>query len=228
MQEDSVRHAAWNDAEALVDDAEQASGGLPLPTIPTPGKIPFPVVDVPPERKDGDDDEEEDEGGDQHEPDGPIQRRVLPVIAQVREATAAEQDQRARLAKVVTRDRAAAQAVETKRAAGKAEKPVKAETSRKAEKATPIAKVQNPAPAPAPVDPFNGYVETRENLDRHMAADGSAGVPFMDVKFGMCAFPLWKGNERFEDKRVCGCKVRTGKSWCPTHYGVVFEPYRRR
>ncbi|AWN43250.1 hypothetical protein [Methylobacterium durans] len=80
-----------------------------------------------------------------------------------------------------------------------------------------------PAAAASPALPAPG---ARRPL---VAADGGEGVPFMKAGLLDCVFPLWSDHEggSIETKRVCGCRVVTGKRWCPQHYAVVFEPLRK-
>ncbi|KMO44005.1 hypothetical protein VQ03_05540 [Methylobacterium tarhaniae] len=61
------------------------------------------------------------------------------------------------------------------------------------------------------------------------AADGGDGVLFLKAGLLDCTFPLWADGDgtAIESKRVCGCRVLTGKRWCRTHYATVFEPPKR-
>jgi hypothetical protein len=210
MQEETLRRERWDEVEG--------SGGVQLP--PTPQEQPFPFVEPPHERNEEKDDEDDDERPEPPAP--PLQRRVLPVIAQVRAENAAERQQREKLAKVISRDRAAK--------SGKSEKAEpRAEGQAEAKAQPKLAAV--PAAVPTPkhnLGLFSDMANVREKLDRSRAANGESGVHFLDVKMGMCTFPLWKGHERFEEKRVCGCKAVTGKSWCPSHYQIVFDPMKNR
>jgi Meckel syndrome type 1 protein len=62
-----------------------------------------------------------------------------------------------------------------------------------------------------------------------IAADGGDGMPFMKAGLLDCVYPLWSDHEpvSIESKRVCGCRVVTGKRWCAQHYAVVFEPMKK-
>ena len=60
------------------------------------------------------------------------------------------------------------------------------------------------------------------------APDGSEGVLLMKAGTFQCRYPLWADDTPIEEKRVCGCSVKTGKSWCQTHYNKVFDTLRRR
>jgi len=90
-----------------------------------------------------------------------------------------------------------------------------------------------PAPTaplvPAAYDPTANHVPVRTSKRLLAASDGGEGMPFMKATAMDCHFPLWADNEQvsIEVKRVCGCRVQTGKSWCPHHLQAVFEPPRK-
>ncbi len=83
------------------------------------------------------------------------------------------------------------------------------------------------AALPAIAAPVVGPIRTAARL--LVAADGGEGVPFMKATAFECHFPLWADNEQasIEAKRVCGCRVLAGKSWCAHHLQAVFEPPRK-
>ncbi|MGE7414976.1 hypothetical protein [Methylobacterium tarhaniae] len=107
--------------------------------------------------------------------------------------------------------------------------------------ARPVAPVVQAAPeaASAPVMAAPVTVETAEGgsivalpMSRRVpaaAADGGDGVLFLKAGLLDCTFPLWADGDgtAIESKRVCGCRVLTGKRWCRTHYATVFEPPKR-
>ncbi|WP_132254330.1 hypothetical protein [Methylobacterium segetis] len=85
-------------------------------------------------------------------------------------------------------------------------------------------------PGTAPESPTGGPALPTTGARRPLvAADGGEGVPFMKAGLLDCVFPLWSDHEggSIETKRVCGCRVVTGKRWCPQHYAIVFEPLRK-
>jgi hypothetical protein len=110
--------------------------------------------------------------------------------------------------------------------------------------ARPVAPVVQPvaapvAVAPAPVEVAPSAVETAEGgsvvalpMSRRVpaaAADGGEGVLFLKAGLLDCTYPLWADGDgtAIESKRVCGCRVLTGKRWCRTHYATVFEPPKK-
>ncbi|GEP03884.1 hypothetical protein [Methylobacterium oxalidis] len=86
-----------------------------------------------------------------------------------------------------------------------------------------------PSPAPAPAPASAPALPATAGRSPLAAADGGEGVPFMKAGLFDCVFPLWSDHEggSIETKRVCGCRVVTGKRWCPQHYAIVFEPMRK-
>lgn len=82
---------------------------------------------------------------------------------------------------------------------------------------------------PVAYDPTANHVPVRTSKRLLAASDGGEGVPFMKATAMECHFPLWADNEQvsIEVKRVCGCRVQTGKSWCAHHLQAVFEPPRK-
>lgn len=65
-------------------------------------------------------------------------------------------------------------------------------------------------------------------------APDNAGIPFLEVKEGLCRWPLWPDQARvsFDAKRVCGCParytMRDGKRvltpYCELHYTAAVYP----
>lgn len=43
-----------------------------------------------------------------------------------------------------------------------------------------------------------------------------------------CCWPLWGHKERPREYRFCDAPSLQGQSWCPEHYGAVFNPSPRR
>ncbi|MBK3395745.1 hypothetical protein HPY23_04225, partial [Methylobacterium sp. IF7SW-B2] len=91
---------------------------------------------------------------------------------------------------------------------------------------------QEPAAAPGLMAPPSEGSVVALPMSRRVpaaAADGGEGVLFLKAGLLDCTFPLWADGDgtAIETKRVCGCRVLTGKRWCRTHYATVFEPPKR-
>ena len=105
--------------------------------------------------------------------------------------------------------------------------------------ARPVVATVVEAAAPEPVmaiplmaEPAEGGSIVALPMSRRVpaaAADGGDGVLFLKAGLLDCTFPLWADGDgtAIESKRVCGCRVLTGKRWCRTHYATVFEPPKR-
>lgn len=114
--------------------------------------------------------------------------------------------------------------------------PVEAEEIVEAPSAEPapvLVAAEPPPPVAAPSEPREvALIEIAAPVPQGplVASDGSAGILFLQssVSKFQCAYPLWddRDNVPIEQKRVCGCRVITGKSWCPTHFSKVFDPAR--
>jgi Meckel syndrome type 1 protein len=186
----------------LASEAPQAAGGLPLPPVAPPRAPIAPIPDIIGDEQTGDD---EDEDGDDKDDRGGF---TIPL----NEAPPAAP-------KV-----ASAPKVETKaKAAPKAEAPAPFKAS-PVEAAFPVALSDPDADLPAGPKPGQNVAVT----SALRASDGGEGMLLMRATAFECKFPLWADNTPIDKKRVCGCKVVTGKSWCKTHFDVVFEPPRKR
>ncbi|MGX7708395.1 hypothetical protein [Methylobacterium sp. Gmos1] len=107
-------------------------------------------------------------------------------------------------------------------------RPVVQEAPRKAPEIAPAPVMA----APVLAEPAEGGSVVALPVSRRVpavAADGGDGVLFLKAGLLDCTFPLWSDGDgtAIESKRVCGCRVLTGKRWCHTHYATVFEPPKR-
>jgi hypothetical protein len=162
------------------------------------------------------------------------------VEAPVMSARALEEATRAFLAANTAPPRKAAPAARPATAAKPEAPRMQAPVPRPVETpARPVVATVVEAAAPEPVmaiplmaEPAEGGSIVALPMSRRVpaaAADGGDGVLFLKAGLLDCTFPLWADGDgtAIESKRVCGCRVLTGKRWCRTHYATVFEPPKR-